>query len=869
MHNPIVRQTVRLIVMATCWLGSEANGADPPSTWAVFGSPAIDGKCDKIWSATVPVAVARSVPGISKRAPQRTAWAEVRMMWDERWLYGWFDVHDGFLAAENGAPWEQDSVELLIDENHARSESYQADDVQYRINYRGQVTGGENFDSKNVNVAVEKNDHGYQVELAVRWRQSQPKNGKQIGIELQVNDDSGAGQRDGLMKWSHAADSSWSDTSAHGTVRLCKSITAAERADQEKQFQSAVNQLSKQDTVPAAVNDSHGNPTSSAAQLAELAEPPKWVADAIFYQIFPERFCNGDGNNDPTRESLEFPDVTPSSWRTTSWIGDWYARDDWEVASGDNFYEHGVFNRRYGGDLQGVIDRLDYLEDLGITAIYFNPVFYARSLHKYDGNSFHHIDPYFGPDPAGDLQLMRQESSDPATWKWSSADRLFLQLVQLARKKGIRVIIDGVFNHCGRDFFAFADLRQRQQESAYVDWFNVDSFDDPNTESSEFKYEGWWGVETLPCFADNSAGDNMHPGPKSYIFAATRRWMDPDGDGDPQDGISGWRLDVANELPDLFWREWHELVRAINPSAYTVAEIWTDARRYIGETQFTATMNYHGFAFPTTGALVDARMPMKKFAAELQGRRDQYPLATQLAMQNLMDSHDTPRIASMIVNGRIGREQNRPYLQPERFDYDVSERSSPRYWSDYDVSAPTAGDRRVQRLVTLFQMTYVGAPMVYYGTEAGMWGGDDPDDRMPMVWPDMEFADQKADPLNRPRTADPVAFDRELFRFFQAAIELRKKCAPLRRGVIQMDVDDSSQALVFRREYEGQSVYVVINRGEVAFQTAIPGSVNPSRIELLLSTEPHRESIDHYVSEDGLQLELPPVSGIAFQIQAQ
>lgn len=128
---------------------------------------------------------------------------------------------------------------------------------------------------------------------------------------------------------------------------------------------------------------------------------PDWARDAVFYQIFPERFRNGDLDNDPIRASIDHVDQTPETWQVMPWTDDWYARADWEHDMGDDFYES-VFRRRYGGDLQGVLDKLDYLQDLGITAVYFNPLFHARSLHKYDGTSFHHIDPYFGPDPAGD-----------------------------------------------------------------------------------------------------------------------------------------------------------------------------------------------------------------------------------------------------------------------------------------------------------------------------------------------------------------------------------------------------------------------------------------------------------------------------------
>ncbi len=294
---------------------------------------------------------------------------------------------------------------------------------------------------------------------------------------------------------------------------------------------------------------------------------PDWAADAVFYQIFPERFANGDPNNDPTRDTLEFPDGVPDSWQLSPWTGDWYVRADWERKLGPNFFENGVFHRRYGGDLQGVLERLDYLEMLGINAIYFNPLFYARSLHKYDGNSFHHIDPYFGPNPKGDLALMAKETSDPKSWQWTAADKLFLELLRQAHARQIRIVIDGVFNHTGRDFFAFADLRERQQDSPYRDWYIVQAYDDPATPRNEFRYKGWWGVETLPEFADSDEADNLHAGPKRYVLDSTRRWMDPNGDGDPSDGVDGSRLDVANEVPPGFWREWNALVRGSIRSA--------------------------------------------------------------------------------------------------------------------------------------------------------------------------------------------------------------------------------------------------------------------------------------------------------------
>jgi len=540
-----------------------------------------------------------------------------------------------------------------------------------------------------------------------------------------------------------------------------------------------------------------------------VANLPDWAVDAVFYQIFPERFRNGDAGNDPVRESLEFPDAVPRNWSLSSWTGDWYARADWERAKGTNFYEHGVFDRRYGGDLQGVLDKLDYLQELGVTAIYFNPVFYGRSLHKYDGASMHHIDPYFGPDPQGDLALIAQESADPATWRWTAADKLFLRLVAELHRRGMRVIVDGVFNHTGRDFFAFADLRRRQRESPYQDWYLVEAFDDPQTTENEFRYKGWWGVDTLPEFANNAAGDNLQAGPRDYVMAVTRRWMDPDGDGSPADGIDGWRLDVANEVPPAFWQEWHALVRRLNPQAYTVAEVWDHAREFLLTCGFSATMNYHAFAYPIKGFVIDGRLPASAFGRELLLRTAEYPAAMRFGLQNLVDGHDTDRLASMIVN-----RPAIPYRQAERFDYDVSERSSPRWYGEYQVRKPDAEERKIQRLAAALQMTSVGAPMIYYGTEAGMWGGDDPCDRMPMVWDDLQYEDQRGDPLGRPRPPDAVAFDRELFAFYRDAIGLRRSQPALRRGGIALaGSDDAAQWFVFRRVLGDDQLWIGVNRG--------------------------------------------------------
>ena len=596
----------------------------------------------------------------------------------------------------------------------------------------------------------------------------------------------------------------------------------------------------------------------SWGEVQEMATVPSWSVDAIFYQIFPERFCNGDVNNDPIRESLDYPDAVSADWAVSAWTSDWYALSDWEDVTGGKFYDV-VFHRRYGGDLQGVIEKLDYLQKLGVNALYFNPVFYAESLHKYDGKSMHHIDPYFGPDPQGDLEIMATETSDPDSWQWTSADRLFLELIAQAHRRGMRLIIDGVFNHTGRSFFAFADIVKNQQDSEYQDWYIVQSFDNLETPQDELNYKSWWGHKSLPEFSDNTTGEDLHPAPKEYLMNITERWMDPNGDGDPSDGIDGWRLDVANEVPMGFWQDWNARVREINPEAYTVGEFWDNARDSLIEGQFTATMNYHNFAFLVKGFLIDGKLTPHDFGRELQQRLQQYPGAMQFALQNLIDSHDTDRVASMIVNS--GRKT---YKQPERFDYDVSERNSARYWDEYSVQGPDDRGRRIQRLVALMQMTFVGPPMIYYGTEAGMWGGDDPCDRMPMVWSDLVFEDQASDPLERPRQAEAIRFRDELFGYYQRAIKLRNDSVVLRRGGFEpVTNDDDANFFVFRRKLDQQSLLIALNRGEAPFAWRLPNqSVDSLQQVFRTSDEPDELNI----RQEGADciVEFPALEGAVF-----
>lgn len=516
---------------------------------------------------------------------------------------------------------------------------------------------------------------------------------------------------------------------------------------------------------------------------------PEWAKGIVWYQIFPERFRDGDPSNQPNRERARGPE----GWHPTEWTQDWYERDEWEKNAADDFYAV-VTERRYGGDLQGVIDKLDYLKELGVGAIYFNPIFDAQSMHKYDASYYHHIDRNFGPDPERDAaQFDAEDPGSPSTWKRTEGDKLFLELIQEAHKRDLKVVIDGVWNHTGTAFWAFQDLVKNQEQSLYKDWYVVKSFDDPETPKNEFDYEGWWGFKRLPVFREE-AGGVVKP-VRDHIFAVTKRWMDPNGDGDPSDGIDGWRLDVAEEVGKEFWKEWHSLVRGINPDAITIAEIWTDkAKEFINGEMFTTVMNYR-FAYAAKDFLIDDKITTGEFVKRLEQVEDDYPDGAGHVLQNLMDSHDTARLASFTVNRGIEYEGESHPLD------------------GFKVRKPKTEERRLQKLAALFQFTWKGAPMIYYGTEAGMWGADDPDDRKPMVWEDMEYAPESHHPYGEDRPVDNNNFDAGLFSYYQKLAELRNTELSLKWGEAEIVYHNPETKLVlFSRTYLDEKIWIILNR---------------------------------------------------------
>jgi cyclomaltodextrinase len=528
---------------------------------------------------------------------------------------------------------------------------------------------------------------------------------------------------------------------------------------------------------------------------------PDWARDAIWYQIFPERFQNGAPQSDP--EWMDFSDLPVADWTVCPWGMDWYDLAPWEKAT-NNFYRS-VYSRRYGGDLVGVRDKLDYLQKLGINAIYLNPIFMAPSLHKYDASYLHHIDPALGPDRQGDLDLIARagETEDPGTWIWTAADRFLLELVQDVHRRGMRIILDGVFNHVGTRFFGFQDVVKKGRASRYADWFRIKKWNADGT----FEYEGWFGHKGLPELARDS--HNLAKPVREYIFHITKRWMDPYGDGDSSKGVDGWRLDVAFCVPHGFWKSWRQWVRKLNPEAYLTGEIVGPADEFLQGDEFDAVMNYM-WLYPTLGFFSPCEKPLsvRQLQQALNSLRRRYPAEVAPVLQNLMDSHDTGRILTLLENACPPFENWDSYFNyPRAKDH-----------PQLITTRPRARAKSILQQMVIFQMTYPGAPMIYYGTEVGMWGGNDPDNRQPMLWPEIVYEPEAHGPNGRPCRRALRAPDRALFSFYRKAIGLRHAHAVLRRGRFKWVQTDHDRLLAFCRSDGSENLLVLLNAGDRAIR---------------------------------------------------
>ena len=534
---------------------------------------------------------------------------------------------------------------------------------------------------------------------------------------------------------------------------------------------------------------------------------PDWAKHAVWYQIFPERFRNGDPSNDPGDHWYE---------SKIKWTADWWKTQPGEAPGEENFYKGkgNVWNRRYGGDIQGLREKLPYLRSLGINAIYLNPMFEADSLHKYDTTDYRHIDDNFGTREKLPLD---GETEDPSTWKWSKSDKIFLDFVAEAHRQGFHVILDGVFNHVGRSHPFFQDVVKNGKASKYASWFDIQDFGsqtpaDPKVfgKPGGMKFRAWDGDSGhLPVFKkEDKLG--LAPGPREHVMAVTKRWLAPDGD--PSKGVDGWRLDVPGDIPHPFWIEWRKMIRETKPDTYITGEIWTWAQPWLNKgDQFDAVMNYR-FADAAQQFFVNKAKAItpSQFNARCVEMEFNYPQQVALVQQNLFDSHDTDRLASMFMNpDRAYDAENRIQDNAEKVGYDAR-KPGPEEWARF-------------RQAVAFQMTFLGAPMIYYGDEAGMWSGDDPSNRQPMVWKDLE-------PYDDPQ----VKFDADLFAYYQRLIAIRGALSPLQLGFFRpVLVDDERSIYAFARELDGKTVYVVLNRSKAEQSADLPIEGNPNLIDWL------------------------------------
>lgn len=431
--------------------------------------------------------------------------------------------------------------------------------------------------------------------------------------------------------------------------------------------------------------------------MSNEIQTPDWVQDAIFYQIFPDRFAKSARVEKP--HNLEAWDAPPTTFGFK------------------------------GGDLLGIVEQLDYLSDLGINALYLNPIFQSTSNHRYHTHDYFQVDPLLGGNAA------------------------FKTLLDAAHARGIRIILDGVFNHASRGFYQFNHTLENGKASPYLDWFNFHGFP-VRAYDAQPNYDAWWNIAALPKF------NHQNPQVREFLLRVAEYWV--------QQGIDGWRLDVPGEIDDdEFWRAFRRRVKNANPEAYIVGEIWQRAERWLRGDQFDAVMNYQ-FTRACLAFFIDnpprnllhehsygavTALGGEEFARTLTDLLTSYPRAITYAQLNLLDSHDTARLITL-----------------------------------------ARGDPTALQLALLTMFTYVGAPMLYYGDEIALEGRGDPDCRRAMIW-------------------QPSTRGRALREYVKRLITLRKKYRALRRGALTM-VYANTKEIAFARHQPGDpTVIVALNAG--------------------------------------------------------
>ena len=547
---------------------------------------------------------------------------------------------------------------------------------------------------------------------------------------------------------------------------------------------------------------------------------PDWAKGAVMYQIYTDRFCNGDSSNDVLTN--EYCYIGEPVHRVEDW-GRYPAQMD--------------VREFYGGDLQGVLDKMDYLQELGVEVIYFNPLFVSPSNHKYDIQDYDYIDPHIGKivSDEGDLLPDGQRENrfasryiDRVTNKANleASNELFAQVVAEAHRRGMRVILDGVFNHCG-SFNKWMDRERIYENAEGYDKGAYVSADSPYRNYFDFhnqaawpynnSYDGWWGHDTLPKLNYEGSQELM-----DYVLHVAKKWVSP-----PYN-VDGWRLDVAADLgfsPEFnhhFWQEFRRTVKQANPDALILAEHYGDTRPWLGGDQWDSVMNYDAFMEPVTWFLTGMEKHSDDFRLDLLGDADSFwgamrhhgssfSMPSQMVAMNQLSNHDHSRFMTR-TSHKVGRTNT---LGPE--------------------AANQGNNPAVFREAVVIQMTWPGAPTLYYGDEVGVCGFTDPDNRRTYPW---------------------GREDRELLNFHKEIIRMHKECEELRAGSIK-SLDRDYNYLAYARFNNKKHTIVLINNNEHQIEKTVrvwlAGVAKEAMLTRLMYTDESGYSVE--------KIEIPVISG--------
>ena len=559
---------------------------------------------------------------------------------------------------------------------------------------------------------------------------------------------------------------------------------------------------------------------------------PDWAKGAVFYQIYVDRFCNGDPGNDVLTNEYQY--IGDKSVRVEDW-------DKYPAAMGVREF--------YGGDLQGVLDKMDYLQDLGVDVIYFNPLFVSPSNHKYDIQDYDYIDPHFGRivHDEGNLLEPGQNENRFATRyidrisnkdNLEASNELFAEVVKEAHRRGMKVILDGVFNHCG-SFNKWLD-RERIYENApgyekgaYITkdspYHSFFQFFDENRFPYNGSYDGWWGHDTLPKLNYENSRQLL-----DYILYIGRKWVSP-----PYN-VDGWRLDVAADLghsPEFnhyFWQEFRRAVKMANPNAIILAEHYGNPRDWLQGKEWDTVMNYDAFMEPVTWFLTGMQKHSDDYREDMRGNADSFwgamrhhsanfTMPSLLVAMNELSNHDHSRFLTR-TNHKVGRTNT------------------------LGAQAANEGvNKAVMREAVVIQMTWPGAPTIYYGDEAGVCGFTDPDNRRTYPWGHE---------------------DRELIAFHKEIIRIHKTNREFLTGSLKYVDGDYNVIGYGRFTREGQSLILVNNNDyEITkewsvWYLGIPKECVLSRLMLTTAEGYTTEAKEYPVISGKVKVVLPPTSAI-------